>query len=433
MIMYNIIDKKRNGKPLSKEEITYCINGYVKEQIPDYQVSALLMAIAINGMNDEEITNLTIAMANSGDKLDLSKINGITVDKHSTGGVGDKTTLIVAPIVASLGCKVAKMSGRGLGFTGGTADKLESIEGYSINIKEKDFIQQVNNIGIGLISQSENLTPADKKLYSLRDVTATVDSIPLIASSIMSKKIAAGSSCILLDVTVGSGAFMKNMEQAEELAEKMVNIGKLAKRRTMAVITNMDEPLGNNIGNILEVKEAIEVLNGNGPKDLVQMCLELSAYMLVLCTGKEKTECIKLAKRAIEDGSALEKFRELLTAQGGNIELIDNPNLFPKAKYEIEVKSNKTGYICKMNTKEIGEISCNLGAGRRIKNDTIDYTAGIILTKKVGDYIKEGDIIAKLYTSNKEVMEIEKNHYLNSIEVLDSKPQEQKLIYGIIN
>lgn len=431
MTMYGIIEKKRHGSSLSKAEIQYFIEGFLSGEIPDYQASSLLMAICCNGMNDEEIVNLTIAMANSGDKLDLSKVEGVTVDKHSTGGVGDKTTLVVAPIVASLGCKVAKMSGRGLGFTGGTADKLESIDGYKLDIEENNFINQVNKIGIGLISQSKNITPADKKIYALRDVTATVDSIPLIASSIMSKKIAAGSECILLDVKMGTGAFMKDIEQASELAKTMVSIGKLANRKTMAIITNMDIPLGHKIGNILEVKESIEVLKGNGPKDLRDICVELSSYMVMLCTGKEKEECINLVEEVLRNGKAFGKFRELVIAQGGNVELIDNPELFPKAKYEIEVKSNKTGYISQMNTEKIGEISCNLGAGRQKKEDKIDYTAGIDIIKKTGDFVKTGEVIAKLYTSHEKV-EIAKEQYLNSVQITDIQPEEPKMVYGII-
>ncbi|MBR3163464.1 MAG: pyrimidine-nucleoside phosphorylase [Clostridia bacterium] len=432
MTMYDIIDKKRHGKALNKEEIEYFVHGYVDEKIPDYQMASLLMAICCNGMEMEELTNLTIAMANSGDKFDLSPVNGVTVDKHSTGGVGDKTTLIVGPIVASLGCKVAKMSGRGLGFTGGTIDKLESIEGYNVIIPENDFINQVNRIGIGLISSSGNLAPADKKIYALRDVTATVESIPLIASSIMSKKIASGSKCILLDVKMGSGAFMQDLENATQLAEKMVNIGKLANRNTMAIITNMDMPLGLKIGNNLEVQESIDVLKGKGPEDLTNLCVELASCMLMLCTNKNKEECISLVKKSIEDGTAYSKFRELVIAQGGNVNVIDNPELFKKSKYIIEVKANKTGYIYKMNTSSIGRISCILGAGRERKEDIIDYSAGIELLKKTGDFIKEGDIIAKLHTSNNKIMEEAEKLYLNSIEISNEEPEKKPMVYKII-
>ena len=432
MTMYDIIDKKRHGKILSKEEIEYFVHGYVNGEIPDYQMSALLMAICCNGMEDEELTNLTIIMANSGDKLDLSPVNGITVDKHSTGGVGDKTTLIVAPMVAALGCKVAKMSGKGLGFTGGTIDKLEAIEGYNVNIPEEQFINQVNRIGIGLISASGNLTPADKKIYALRDVTATVESIPLIASSIMSKKIAAGSKCILLDVKMGSGAFMQNLEMATELAKKMVNIGKIAERNTMAIITNMDVPLGNNIGNILEVQESINVLKGNGPEDLTNLCIELAACMLMLCTNKEKEECLELAKNVIYNGKAFEKFRELVIAQGGTPDVIDNPEKFKKSQNIVKIESPKDGYINKMNTASIGRVSCILGAGRESKDDLIDYTAGIVLSKKTGDFVKTGDIIAELHTSNKEKIEEAKKLFLSSIEISMEKPEKKPMVYKII-
>lgn len=432
MTMYDIIDKKRHGKSLNKEEIEYFVNGYVGGIIPDYQMASLLMAICINGMEEEELTNLTITMANSGDKFDLSPVNGVTVDKHSTGGVGDKTTLIVAPIVAALGCKVAKMSGRGLGFTGGTIDKLESIEGYNVVIPKEQFIKQVNEIGIGLISSSGNLAPADKKIYALRDVTATVESIPLIASSIMSKKIAAGSKCILLDVKMGSGAFMQSLEQATELAEKMVSIGNLANRNTMAIITNMDTPLGLKIGNNLEVQECIDVLKGNGPEDLTNLCIELASCMLMLCTNKEKEECIQLVKNSISAGRAFNKFRELIIAQGGNINVIDNPNLFKKSEYEVEVKAEKDGFISKMNTSEIGKISGMLGAGRITKDDIIDYSAGIELYKKTGDYVSTGENIAKLHTCNKAIIEEAKNRYLDSIEISNEKPEIKPMVYKII-
>ena len=433
MKMYDIIDKKRQGYQLNKNEIEYFIKEYVKNNIPDYQVSALLMAICLKGMTDEEITNLTIAMANSGDTLDLSQINGITVDKHSTGGVGDKTTLIVGPIVASLGCKVAKMSGKGLGFTGGTIDKLESIDGYKTNIKRQDFLNQVNKIGISLISQSENLVPADKKIYALRDVTATVNSIPLIASSIMSKKIAAGSKCILLDVKVGSGAFMKTIEDATKLAQTMVNIGNMAGRETKAVITNMDIPLGHEIGNILEVKEAIDVLKGNGPEDLTYICIELATYMYMMCTKRSKEESMALVKKALNDGSAFKKFRELVIAQGGNVNLIDNPELFLKPKYTIELKAKNSGYIEHIDTGKIGIISCNLGAGRNKKEDAIDYTAGITITAKTGEFVNKGDVIAKLYTSKKFDIQELNDMYLNAITISKKQPPKPQMIYKIID
>lgn len=432
MSMYDIIDKKRLKKVLSREEIEYFVEGFTKGEIPDYQVSALLMAICCNGMEDRELTDLTVAMANSGDKLDLSPVNGVTVDKHSTGGVGDKTTLIVAPIVASLGCKVAKMSGRGLGFTGGTIDKLESIEGYNTNIEENKFIEQVNKIGIGLIGSSKKLAPADKKIYALRDVTATIQSIPLIASSIMSKKIAAGSECIVLDVKVGNGTFMKNFLQGVKLAKTMVDIGKMAGRKMTAVITNMNVPLGNQIGNNLEVIEAIEVLQGKGPKDITDLCINLSTEMLILCTGKKKEVCEEMVKESIANGSAFNKFKELIANQGGSLKQIENPDLFEKAKYSVEVKSPKTGHIVKMNTSEIGKISTMLGAGRETKEDIIDYSAGITLIKKIGDAVKEGETIAILHTNKKDKIEETKKLYLSSIKINLHKPKRQRLVYGII-
>lgn len=432
MTMYDIIEKKRDKKVLSKEEIEFFVENYTNGTIPDYQASALMMAIFLNGMNNEELVNLTIAMANSGEQVDLSGVNGVTVDKHSTGGVGDKTTLIVGPIVAALGCKVAKMSGRGLGFTGGTVDKLESIEGYQTAIERSKFINQVNEIGISLIGQSGNLTPADKKIYALRDVTATVESIPLIASSIMSKKIAAGSECIVLDVKMGSGAFMKNIDEAKELAKTMVDIGNLANRKTIAMITNMDIPLGKAIGNILEVKESIEVLKGNGPEDLTEICKYLAAYMYMLCTGKSIEECKKSVEEVIANGMALEKLKELVKAQGGNAELIENPEKFAKAEHQVEVYANQDGYIQNMDTEKVGKVSVRLGAGRLQKEDKIDFTAGIILEKKPGDFVKQGDVLAKLYTSKLDNIEEIKALYLDAIQISSQNNIDYKLIYDII-
>ena len=340
--------------------------------------------------------------------------------------------MIVSPMAAALGCKVAKMSGRGLGFTGGTIDKLESIEGYRTQIDNKDFIKQVNEIGIGLIGASGNLAPADKKIYALRDVTATVESVPLIASSIMSKKIASGSQCLLLDVKMGSGAFMKDIKQATLLAETMVNIGTMANRNTMSIITNMDVPLGNNIGNSLEVKECIDVLSGCGPKDITDICIELASCMLMLCTNKEKQECIELARKCIEDKSALNKFRELVIAQGGNIEFIDNPDLFEKSKYIVEVRTSNTGYISKMNTSQIGRVSCILGAGREKKEDIIDHSAGIVIKKKTGDFVDANEVIAELYTSKEDKIEEAKELFLSSITISQDKPKDLPMVYKII-
>ncbi|MDE6357461.1 MAG: pyrimidine-nucleoside phosphorylase, partial [Eubacteriales bacterium] len=406
MRMYDIIYKKRNGEELTNEEIEFMINSYVKGDIPDYQMSAMLMAIFLKGMNDREISTMTMSMAHSGDMVNLSSIEGIKVDKHSTGGVGDKTTLIIAPIVASYGVKVAKMSGRGLGHTGGTIDKMEAITGLKTDISQEEFFGIVNKIGLSVIGQSGNLAPADKKLYALRDVTATVDCIPLIAASIMSKKLAAGSDCILLDVKTGSGAFMKNMDDAIKLAEKMVAIGENCNRKTVALITDMDIPLGKNIGNSLEIKEVIETLNGNGPKDLTEICINLAGNMLYLANKGTLEECEEMAKKAIETGSALEKLIEMVDAQGGDTELIKNPEKFEKAKFTKEVISQQEGYITKMYTEGLGIASVILGAGRETKDSKIDYSAGIILEKKVGDFVKKGDIIAYMLTSDENKLKL---------------------------
>ncbi|MDE6182739.1 MAG: pyrimidine-nucleoside phosphorylase, partial [Eubacteriales bacterium] len=394
MRMYDLIYKKRNGEELSNEEIEFIISSYVKEEIPDYQMSAMLMAIFLKGMSDKEISTMTMAMAHSGDMVDLSSIEGIKVDKHSTGGVGDKTTLIIAPIVASYGVKVAKMSGRGLGHTGGTVDKMEAITGLKTDFSREEFFKIVNKTGLSVIGQSGNLAPADKKLYALRDVTATVDCIPLIAASIMSKKLAAGSDCILLDVKTGSGAFMKTVDASIKLAEKMVAIGENCNRRTVALITDMDIPLGKNIGNSLEIKEVVETLKGNGPKDLTEICIKLAGNMLYLANKGTLEECEEMAKKAIETGSALEKLIEMVEAQGGDIELIKNPENFEKAKFTKEIISQKEGYIIQMDTEGLGISSTILGAGRETKDSIIDFSAGIILEKKVGDFVKKGDIIA---------------------------------------
>lgn len=431
MDMLDIIRSKKKNIPLSKNEIEYVVQGYINGSIPDYQMSALLMAICFNGMNYKELLNLTIAMINSGDVMDLSKINAVTVDKHSTGGVGDKTTLIIAPIVAILGGHVAKMSGKGLGHTGGTIDKLESIEGFRTNLSEREFFNQVKKIGVAVISQTGNLTPADKKIYALRDVTATVDSIPLIASSVMSKKIAAGSDCILLDVKVGSGAFMKDLKEAIELADKMIQIGKGAGRKVVALITDMEEPLGKNIGNSLEVKEAIEILNGKGPEDLREVCIEIASYMLMMCSEKNLDMIRKEVIECIDSGKALERFKEMVYMQGGNVEYISNPDLFPKAKFEDNVFSEFSGYISKMDAEQIGIVSGKLGAGREKKDDEIDYTAGIVLNKKIGDFVEEGEILATLYSSKVEDMEELKEKFKETIEIqkekLDNKNKSKVL------
>ena len=432
MRMYDIIQKKRNGGELTDEEIKFFIDGTVDGSIPDYQLSALLMAIYFVGMNDREISVLTQAMALSGDTVDLSAVDGFTVDKHSTGGVGDKTTLIVAPIVAALGGKVAKMSGRGLGHTGGTVDKLESIEGFKTEVPREDFFRQVNEIGISVIGQSGNLAPADKKLYALRDVTATVESIPLIASSIMSKKLAAGSQGIVLDVKTGSGAFMKTPEDSAALAEEMVKIGTAAGRKVTAVITNMDIPLGKAVGNSLEVIEAVETLKGNGCDDLSEVCFELAANMLMLVNGRTYEENMKDVKKAVSDGTALEKLKQMVKYQGGNPEWIDNSDLFPKAETVYELKSENAGYISRMDAEKIGIASVILGAGREKKEDSVDFSAGIIINKKTGDRVEAGETLAVFYTNDKSRIKEAERKYLSALEFSDTPVEKQKLIYKTI-
>lgn len=432
MRMYDIIQKKRDGGELSDKEIKFFINGTVDGSIPDYQLSALLMAVYFRGMSEREISVLTQDMAESGDTVDLSAIDGFTVDKHSTGGVGDKTTLIVAPIVAALGGKVAKMSGRGLGHTGGTVDKLESIIGFKTELAREDFFRQVNETGISVIGQSGNLAPADKKLYALRDVTATVESIPLIASSIMSKKLAAGSQGIVLDVKTGSGAFMKTVEKSKALAEEMVRIGTSAGRKMTAVITNMDIPLGKAIGNSLEVIEAVETLNGRGCDDLAEVCFCLAANMLMLVNGKSYEDNLADVKKAVADGSALSKFRQMVEYQGGNPEWIDNTELFPKAEYEYKVISNRSGYISRMDAEKIGIASVILGAGREKKEDAIDFSAGIILEKKTCDKVEKGDTLAVFYTNDKSKIEEAEKRFRSALEFTDSAVEKQPLIYETI-
>lgn len=432
MRIYDIILKKRNNSKLSKEEINFFISEYTNGKIPDYQVSALLMAIYFNGMDDEETSNLTLCMANSGDTVDLSSIPGIKVDKHSTGGVGDKTTLIIGPLVAACGVPVAKMSGKGLGHTGGTIDKLESIPGFKTEVSQSDFINLVKSNGLSIVGQSGNLAPADKKIYALRDVTATVDSIPLIAASIMSKKIAAGSDCILLDVKVGSGAFMKTIDDAEELAKKMVSIGKIVGRRTLALITNMDIPLGYAIGNSLEVIESINTLKGNGPADLTEICIELSANMLHLAGKGSIERCKDLAKEAIASGEALRKFIKMVELQGGDISVITDTNNFSQSKIIHNVISRSSGYISSINTENCGMASMILGAGRRTKESSIDYSAGIVLNVKLGDYVKQGDIIARFHTSDICSISEAENLFFDSLTFSDHSPEIKPLIYSQI-
>ncbi len=433
MRIYDIITKKRLGEELTDEEIEFFVSSSVSGAVEDYQITALLMAICFNGMSDRETATLTMAMARSGDMVDLSAIEGYTVDKHSTGGVGDKTTLIVAPIVAALGGKVAKMSGRGLGHTGGTVDKLESIDGFETTLSSEAFFSQVNSIGVCVVGQSGDLAPADKKLYALRNDTATVDSIPLIASSIMSKKIAAGSKGIVLDVKTGSGAFMKSVEEAEKLAEAMVKIGKAAGRDTLAVITNMDIPLGNAVGNSLEVIEAIETLKGKGSDDLTAVCIELASNMLVLVTGKEKAECEKMARGAIADGSALNKLKEMVVAQGGNADWIADTSLFPKAAIEYEIKAETDGYIEHMDAEKIGIASLLLGAGRNTKADKIDFSAGIILKAKTGDSVKKGQPLALLYSNDKSKISAAELKFKEAISFSGNPVEKQPLVYSVVS
>ena len=431
MRVYDIIEKKRNKKALTKEEIEFIISGLVNGEIPDYQMSSLIMAIYLNGMNDKEITYLTDSMAKSGDMINLEEMFGNTVDKHSTGGVGDKTSLIICPIVASLGCKVAKMSGKGLGFTGGTIDKLDSIPGFKTSLDTDDFIKQVNDINIAIISQTGNIAPADKKIYAIRDITATVSSIPLIASSIMSKKIAAGDKNILLDVKVGSGAFMKTKKDANELASKMVSIGKNLKKNIMAIITNMDEPLGNNIGNSLEVREAIEILKGYGNEELTELCVVLATNMVMLSQDIPEKDARRKVVNSLKSGDALNKFKEFVKAQHGNPDIVDNYELLPSSKYTYEVIADKSGYVTKINSEDIGTVANLLGAGRNALDDKIDYGAGIIMNKKINSRVKKGDVIATLYTNKKNVDDIIKK-YLNAITISKTKGKKNKLIIGYV-
>lgn len=432
MRMYDIIRKKRDGLTLSEQEIQWFVNGYVKGEIPDYQTAALCMAIYFKGMTIEETTALTFAIRDSGDKLKFNNINGLRVDKHSTGGVGDKTSLVVTPIVATLGVKVAKMSGRGLGHTGGTVDKLEAIPGFKTDLPTEEFEEIVNRVGIAIVGQNATLAPADKLLYALRDVTATVDSLPLIVSSIMSKKLAADDDCVVLDVKTGSGSFMKTTEKSRELAEWMVAIGKAAGKRMRALITDMDRPLGNNIGNSLEVIEAINTLKGNGPEDLTELCIALAAHMLVISDRGNYEECEKNVRRVIENGEALMTFANMVEAQGGNKEWILNPELFPEAPYSYEVKSDKDGYITGVNTEGYGVASLLLGAGRNTMADKIDFSAGIKLVKKTGDKVEKGDTLAVLYTSDESRFAASERKLLESTFIGDTKPADEPLILDIV-
>ncbi|MEK4947508.1 pyrimidine-nucleoside phosphorylase [Carnobacterium sp. FSL W8-0810] len=420
MRMVDLITKKQHGKALTTEEIQTMIKEYTVGEIPEYQMSAMLMAIYFNDMDDREKSDLTMSIVHSGEEIDLSAIKGIKVDKHSTGGVGDTTTLVLAPLVASLGVPIAKMSGRGLGHTGGTIDKLESIPGFHVELTQEKFIELVNENKVAVIGQSGNLTPADKKLYALRDVTGTVDSIPLIASSIMSKKIAAGADAIVLDVKTGAGAFMKTTKDARKLAHAMVQIGNRVGRNTMAVISDMSQPLGFAIGNALEVKEAIDTLNGKGPADLMDLCLTLGSQMVHLAgIGKDLDEARSLLKESIENGKALEKFKTFIASQGGDTSVIDDPELLPKADYQIDVLANKDGFISEIIADELGIAAMMLGAGRATKESEIDLAVGIVLHKKVGDAVKKGEALLTIHTNQEEVPEVEQKIW-EGITIADS-------------
>jgi len=433
MRMYDCIIKKRNNGNLSKAEIDFIITEYTKGNIPDYQMSALMMAIYFNGMSEEETLNLTMAMAKSGDFMDLSEIPGIKVDKHSTGGVGDKTSLALAPMVAALSVPVAKMSGRGLGHTGGTIDKLESFAGFSTSISREDFENNVKRIGISIMGQTADLAPADKKLYALRDVTATVDQMSLIASSIMSKKLASGADAIVLDVKTGSGAFMKNEEDARKLAEEMVRIGNGAGRKTIAVISDMDQPLGYAVGNALEVKEAIDTLQGKGPEDFTKLCMTLGAYMLI-AGGKtdDVTEAYNMLETVINNGKALEKLAEFVERQGGCREDVYNYDRLPKATIIKEVKSKVSGYVKKINCEEIGICSIILGGGRETKESPIDLSVGMVLKKKVGDYVNEGEVLAVMHANDKNKLDTATERFLNAYTFSETKPEDTLFIKDII-
>lgn len=434
MRMYDLILKKRNNEELSTEEIQFFIKGYTEGVIPDYQVSALLMAIYFNKMTKRETADLTMAMVNSGEVLDLSGIEGIKVDKHSTGGVGDTTTLVLAPMVAALGVPVAKMSGRGLGHTGGTIDKLESFKGFSVEMTNEKFMSNVNNIKVAVGAQTSNLAPADKKLYALRDVTGTVENVSLIASSIMSKKIASGADCIVLDVKVGEGAFMKTPAMAEELAKEMVDIGTHLGRKTVAVISDMDQPLGFAVGNNLEVIEAINTLKGHGPKDLLELCLALGSNMVVLAKKADTVEQAReMLMETITSGKAIAKLKEFVKAQGGDIECIDDTNKFEKAKCLIPVYSDKNGFVNKIHAEKVGLIAMELGAGRATKESVIDLSVGIVLEKKRSDEVREGDVIAYIYANDEKLGEIAKKKLKECYVIENVKKEEIPLIHNIIN
>ena len=422
MNIKDIIIKKKDKKELTHEEIKYVIDNYMNDNIKDYQMSSLLMAILLNGMSFDETFYLTNEMLNSGDRIDLSKIDGIKLDKHSTGGVGDKTSFVVLPLVAASGIKIAKMSGRGLGYTGGTIDKLESIEGFNINLSEEDFIKQVNDINLALVSQSGNLVPADKKIYALRDVTGTTDSIPLIASSIMSKKLASGADKILLDVKVGKGAFMKNIDDARKLAKTMVEIGKRFNKEVVALITNMDYPLGNTIGNALEVEEAIEILNGKGNKNFTDLCLIISSYMVSMGKNISIIEAFNIVKEKFDNKEGLNKLYEFISYQGGDLNKLKINDSY------ISIYSDKEGYITDIDTLYLAMLCTNLGAGRNKKDDILDLSAGIRLVKNINDKVNKNDEIMRVYSKK----EIDKEEFLKTIKITSEKQKNIKIVYEVI-
>lgn len=433
MLMTDIICKKRDGEALTKEEIGFFVKGYVSGEIPDYQASALCMAIYFRGMNDDEILDLTLAMMNSGETVDLSGIEGIKADKHSTGGVGDKTSLVLCPMAAAAGLKIAKMSGRGLGHTGGTIDKLESFPGFTVEISEERFLENVNRIGISIIGQSKNLVPADKKLYALRDVTGTVPSVPLIVSSIMSKKLASGGDIIVLDVKCGSGSFMKTKEEAEVLAKQLVRVGKAAGKKTAAVITDMDEPLGNAVGNALEVKEAIAVLKGEKKGDLYELCMTLGSLMLVSAEkAASLEEARKMLEKTISDGSALKKLAEMVEAQGGDGRYVYDTSLLPGAEFTLEVPAPCNGYVKHIEADDIGLASMHLGGGRATKEDTIDLSVGIVINRKVGDHVSEGESIATIHANYRNKAHDAAEAVLRAYEFSEEKTEREPLIKEII-
>ncbi len=428
----DIIFKTKRKQPLSYDEIKWFIDGYVNGEIPDYQVSAWLMAVCFNPLTTEETKNLTLIMRDSGETTDLSSINGVTVDKHSTGGIGDKTSLIIAPICAACGIAVPKMSGRGLGFTGGTIDKLESIPGFSVNLEFDKYVENINTVGTSIIAQSGNLVPADKKLYALRDVTSTVDSIPLICSSIMSKKLATGSDCILLDVKIGNGAFMKNIDEAEKLARLMTEVGNEAGKKCLAVITDMNQPLGHAIGNALEVIEATEILKGLQKSRLYELCIILASNMLKLAGKGSIDECKKMAEGSIENGSALKKFGEMIEAQNGDSSFIEDYSLLPQSEHKLEMRASKDGFISSINSEEIGFAALLSGAGRSKKDDLLDYSAGIIMNCELGKEIKRGDLLLTLYSNSKDKLQIAMLKAEGAIIISENKPKIEPLVYATI-